>query len=217
MRKSNIVHAMDRQNEPTEYKQQLKDRILECAINEFRIKGIKAVKMDDLAAMLVISKRTLYEIYRNKEQLLLAVVKAGVSDYEAHMSKFMLNTQASVISTIVEFYRYQMQLLTSISPAYFADIDKYPLVTRWLEKNRQKNNETANQFFQEGVRQGFFREDVDYSLISEVGHATMSYIMRKQIYNRYGMKQILHDVIMLYIRGFCTIKGIEAMEKELQT
>ena len=208
---------MDRRNEPTEYKQQLKDRILECAINEFRIKGIKAVKMDDLAAMLVISKRTLYEIYRNKEQLLLAVVKAGVSDYEAHMSKFMLNTQASVISTIVEFYRYQMQLLTSISPAYFADIDKYPLVTRWLEKNRQKNNETANQFFQEGVRQGFLREDVDYSLISEVGHATMSYIMRKQVYNRYGMKQILHDVIMLYIRGFCTIKGIEAMEKELQT
>lgn len=208
---------MDRRNEPTEYKQQLKDRILECAINEFRIKGIKAVKMDDLAAMLVISKRTLYEIYRNKEQLLLAVVKAGVSDYEAHMSKFMLNTQASVISTIVEFYRYQMQLLTSISPAYFADIDKYPLVTRWLEKNRQKNNETANQFFQEGVGQGFFREDVDYSLISEVGHATMSYIMRKQVYNRYGMKQILHDVIMLYIRGFCTIKGIEAMEKELQT
>ena len=133
------------------------------------------------------------------------------------MSKFMLNTQASVISTIVEFYRYQMQLLTSISPAYFADIDKYPLVTRWLEKNRQKNNETANQFFQEGVRQGFFRKDVDYSLISEVGHATMSYIMRKQVYNRYGMKQILHDVIMLYIRGFCTIKGIEAMEKELQT
>lgn len=157
---------MDRRNEPTEYKQQLKDRILECAINEFRIKGIKAVKMDDLAAMLVISKRTLYEIYRNKELLLLAVVKAGVSDYEAHMSKFMLNTQASVISTIVEFYRYQMQLLTSISPAYFADIDKYPLVTRWLEKNRQKNNETANLFFQEGVRQGFFREDVDYSLIS---------------------------------------------------
>ena len=208
---------MDRRNEPTEYKQQLKDRILECAINEFRIKGIKAVKMDDLAAMLVISKRTLYEIYRNKELLLLAVVKAGVSDYEAHMSKFMLNTQASVISTIVEFYRYQMQLLTSISPAYFADIDKYPLVTRWLEKNRQKNNETANQFFQEGVRQGFFREDVDYSLISEIGHATMSYIMRKQVYNRYGMKQILHDVIMLYIRGFCTIKGIEAMEKELQT
>ena len=208
---------MDRRNEPTEYKQQLKDRILECAINEFRIKGIKAVKMDDLAAMLVISKRTLYEIYRNKEQLLLAVVKAGVSDYEAHMSKFMLNTQASVISTIVEFYRYQMQLLTSISPVYFADIDKYPLVTRWLEKNRQKNNETANQFFQEGVRQGFFRKDVDYSLISEVGHATMSYIMRKQVYNRYGMKQILHDVIMLYIRGFCTIKGIEAMEKELQT
>ena len=208
---------MDRRNEPIEYKQQLKDRILECAINEFRIKGIKAVKMDDLAAMLVISKRTLYEIYRNKELLLLAVVKAGVSDYEAHMSKFMLNTQASVISTIVEFYRYQMQLLTSISPAYFADIDKYPLVTRWLEKNRQKNNETANQFFQEGVRQGFFRKDVDYSLISEVGHATMSYIMRKQVYNRYGMKQILHDVIMLYIRGFCTIKGIEAMEKELQT
>ena len=51
------------------YRQSLRDRILEVAMQAFREKGIKAVKMDDIAASLTISKRTLYEVYENKLRL----------------------------------------------------------------------------------------------------------------------------------------------------
>ena len=55
----------------SEYRRELKKRILDCAVDKFFTLGIRAVKMDDIAKALGISKRTLYEIYSDKEQLLV--------------------------------------------------------------------------------------------------------------------------------------------------
>ena len=54
----------------TPYMQSLKTRILETAMKEFVEKGVKVVRMDDIAKSLGISKRTLYQIYDGKEELL---------------------------------------------------------------------------------------------------------------------------------------------------
>ena len=54
----------------TAYKKGLREVILETAMKAFQEKGIRAVKMDDIAEKLAISKRTMYEIYATKEELL---------------------------------------------------------------------------------------------------------------------------------------------------
>lgn len=66
---------MYKNSSQTNYRQQLREKILQTSMAEFMSKGIRAVKMDDIAASLGISKRTLYEIYSNKEELLLEGVK----------------------------------------------------------------------------------------------------------------------------------------------
>ena len=55
----------------TAYREGLRQKILDTAMGLFKQKGIKAVRMDDIATEIAISKRTLYEIYSNKEDLLL--------------------------------------------------------------------------------------------------------------------------------------------------
>lgn len=57
--------------ELNDYRQELKERILELAMQEFSLRGLRDIKMDDMAHKLRISKRTLYEIYADKESLLL--------------------------------------------------------------------------------------------------------------------------------------------------
>ena len=52
------------------YRQQLRERIIETSMRAFAAHGIRAVKMDDIARLLGISKRTLYELYENKETVL---------------------------------------------------------------------------------------------------------------------------------------------------
>lgn len=65
-------------NNSSQYRNELKFRIIRTAMPLFKQKGIKAVRMDDIANILSISKRTLYEIYNNKEDLLLEGVKTIV-------------------------------------------------------------------------------------------------------------------------------------------
>ena len=57
------------------YRDYLKIKILDTSLPLFKKLGVKAVKMDDIASILTISKRTLYEIYDNKEQLLFECIK----------------------------------------------------------------------------------------------------------------------------------------------
>ena len=47
-----------------------KERIIEQAMHMFVSQGIKSVRMDDIAQMMGISKRTLYELFGDKETLL---------------------------------------------------------------------------------------------------------------------------------------------------
>ncbi|HEY9550780.1 MAG TPA: helix-turn-helix domain-containing protein, partial [Prevotella sp.] len=74
---------------PTVYRQELKGKILEAAMLEFAKKGIRAVKMDDIATILSISKRTLYEIYSNKEDLLLEGIRMKHEERERHFKDFI--------------------------------------------------------------------------------------------------------------------------------
>ena len=58
--------------EINQYRQELKDRIISYAMPEFYKRGVKAVKMDEISQGLHVSKRTVYEIFGDKEELLLA-------------------------------------------------------------------------------------------------------------------------------------------------
>lgn len=62
---------MEQQDLLSSYRKDLKERILVTSMRAFKERGIRSVRMDDIATTLGISKRTIYEIYSNKEELLL--------------------------------------------------------------------------------------------------------------------------------------------------
>lgn len=61
---------MQERKDISPYRQRLKTQIVETAMKAFAEKGIRGVRMDEVASSLGISKRTLYEIYDTKEALL---------------------------------------------------------------------------------------------------------------------------------------------------
>ena len=82
------------------YKMELRNRILKAAMTEFLHKGVKSVKMDDIANTLAISKRTLYEIYSNKEELLLEAVRIHEQEFNDHMVQYSQDKNHNVMDII---------------------------------------------------------------------------------------------------------------------
>lgn len=206
---------MKKLNHPTEYRKELRGRILEVAMQDFIQRGIRAVKMDDIAGSLGISKRTLYEIFPNKESLLLEGIRLKQAMGEEEMVKYVTEKNPNTMDIIMKFYHMQMEELSSLPLTFITEISRYPLVTDFLRKKHQKSEENANRFFQRGVKEGYFRSDVDYELISRLGEGMTQNAIARQLYFQYEPQYIFRNIIFLFLRGFCTQKGLEYIDNTL--
>lgn len=203
---------MEKSDIQTIYKRQLHDDILRSSMNEFMRKGIRAVKMDDIAKLLGISKRTLYEVYSNKEELLLEGVRMYEVLYDKHMREFENDPTNNVIDIIIEFYNIQIKWWSDVNQSFFVDIEKYRKVREYFEQKDKEHKDSRILFLRRGVKEGLFLPDVDYEILSQIGHVTMEHLRRSFMYKEYGVERILRDVILLFVRGICTKQGIEQLD-----
>lgn len=199
----------------TPYRRELKDKILQTAFREFTAKGVKAVRMDDIAELLSISKRTLFEIYGTKEALLLEMVKQHEDQLDNHMRTFMAEHPRNVMEILLEFLKLQMKELDNTNINFYEEIHKYKSVIDFLQTKHDRRNDYSRTFFREGIKEGYFRDDIDYDIVRVLGLNAMEKIMRTQLYKKYSLKRIYKNLVFLYLRGFCTIKGITILDEQL--
>lgn len=201
---------------PTVYRRELKGRILEVAMREFKHKGVRSVRMDDIAQLLSISKRTLYEIYSDKQELLLEGIRHEESQKDQLLSSFATKgKKKNAIDIIVEFYRIQIHELANVNPLFYEDVKKFKKVRDYLHERHLIHQQRGLDFLKRGVKDGYFRKDVDYNLISQLAEDISRFVLESRMYNEYSLEHIFRNIIFLFFRGFSTPKGIEVMDKLL--
>lgn len=199
----------------TPYMESLRDKILNTAMTAFAQQGIKAVRMDDIAKALSISKRTLYEIYDNKEKLLFEGIKRY---YEVKNEEFIkLYTESSnVMEIIMHIYCMKVEEFHITSPAFYADLNKYPSVVEFLNANHDKSHDRFIGFLQRGVDEGYFRSDTNLELIAIMFNSIGEYIMNHQLYQRFTMEEMINNIVLVSLRGFCTDEGVKLLDKHFR-
>ena len=196
-------------------KQQLKEKVAQVAAVAFMQKGIKNVKMDDVAAELGISKRTLYELFSDKEELLLDVVKLHRKEMKNYMISVAEKAE-NVLEIIMSFYIRTTEDFQTTNILFFEEIKKYPQVTKFLEDGRKENAVSAVAFYKKGVEQGIFREDVNYEIVQEMIHGQMDMLMHNDIQKTYSMVEIFKTVVFMHLRGITTEKGLSIVDEFLE-
>lgn len=193
----------------------LKRKILETAMELFKKNGVKKIKMDDIANNLSISKRTLYEIYGNKEILLLECIKYNDERLEQDLECYADKAE-NEIDIIVYFIKNKLHELDTTSPAFFCDINKYPTVVDYLHRTHHSDNKSdRHDFFLKGIEHGFFMPSFNIEIISKFINITMKHVIETEMYRKYSLKEIFHNLILLMIHGCCTEKGIRQLDKFL--
>ena len=197
--------------ETTSYRQSLKSRILDTAIRAFAERGVRAVKMDDVAQALGISKRTLYEIYEDKETLLYQ----GIIKYDQQRKERMRQYADShnVMDVILYAYAQKVEQSQHVSPQFYTDLQKYPRVLKYLEQEHAATREYFHEFLQRGVREGYFRKDVNYDLLPHLFEAIGRYVAERGLLTDYSFQELFGSFLLVPLRGFCTKKGLQIIEK----
>lgn len=202
--------------EINEYRKELKSRIIDYAMGEFYKRGVRAVKMDEISQGLHVSKRTVYEIFGDKEELLLAGLKIKSLEMREKLEAYSCNVAHNVVDIIGYFYKLQMEVNSMVGVAFYEEIHRMPRVIEFFNQEHEREFADRVKFLKAGVEEGLFRQDIDYSLTMELLSASMSEIMRNQIYKKYSMQQIFDNFFLVIIRGFCTERGAALLNKVIE-
>jgi len=202
--------------EINEYRKELKSRIIDYAMGEFYKRGVRAVKMDEISQGLHVSKRTVYEIFGDKEELLLAGLKIKSLEMREKLETYSCNVAHNVVDIIGYFYKLQMEVNSMVGVAFYEEIHRMPRVIEFFNQEHEREFADRVKFLKAGVEEGLFRQDIDHSLTMELLSASMSEIMRNQIYKKYSMQQIFDNFFLVIIRGFCTERGAALLNKVIE-
>lgn len=194
------------------YKKSLKPSILAEAMKSFTECGIRAVKMDDIAKNLGISKRTLYEIYSNKEDVLADVVKYMLDKLNKYLREYAAHCD-DTIDVLLEAIRLQIEYSVSTHADFFNDLHRYPEAEKQLEKYRKGQEQSTREFFQKGVIQGYFRKDVDYEIFHRITGGSVQMIRTGKQYMDLTYQDVFKNYLSVVIRGICTPKGVERLDR----
>ena len=197
-------------------REELRKRVIAEAFRAFGIYGIKNVHMDDLACSLSISKRTLYELFCDKEQLLLEVLIMHQQEMNTYISEVASKAE-NALEVIFAFYRRKLSELTELNPLFLRDLRKYPNVLSYVRERQKLSDAAALVHFQKGVEEGIFRDDINFDIINQAMSMQFEMLVYSDITENYPLSEIYSEVTFLHMRGISTPKGMQMVDAFLQS
>ena len=195
---------------------ELSERIVASAFDLFMKYGIRSVTMDQISQHLGISKRTLYETFTDKGQL----VREGLDYFisiKRNEARETIKRSGNVIETIYILARKGEEMKQQINPLFFEDIRKYyPDVHASITtEGRYRDYSLTHDLLRKGIDNDLFRKGLDVELVNNFFHQVMNIVMNDEIFpkDRYTHEDIFRNIIMPYLIGISTDKGEQQIQK----
>jgi hypothetical protein len=185
----------------------LRQMIVDSAEEAFRQHGIKKVTMDEVAKNIHMSKRTLYQFFRDKEELVLACVKSTLDREQEYANQAAMRSE-NALQLIFDVMQYRMTDSATTSEYYFRDITIYPTVTQYFKMRRAQCTARFIELLHIGVQQGLFVDTINFEVFGGCMSLISEHVLQRKsdLENVSFTDYVRHFVITLF-RGCTTEKG----------
>jgi len=189
-----------------------RQRIIEEAALLFRTYGIRAVTMDMLANQMGISKRTIYEAFKDKDELLRGVLKLMTIRQREAMNKIFSETE-NVIEAIFKMIDLMIDHFKNMSPAFQLDMKRYhnEILKKLGEKDELPYYRNHIEIIKRGIKEGVFREDIDVEIMNKCLLEVERMSNDKSVFppDDFMDKNVMRTFYVNFIRGISTQKGLD--------
>lgn len=195
-----------------------KEELLENISDLFLKYGLRSTSMDDICSHLKISKKTLYQFFSNKDDVVEQVLlhrrdnnrtRKDIEKLKQHNSiQIMLSIRDHIIAS-----------LNSRMPANLFDLKKYhpDIYQRVNEKDQIFIHDLFIEVIDKGIEEGYFRADVNKEVQVYLFVKQMTFLGEPEMISdiKYPVNIIVTTIVENVIRSFVTPKGIEELENLL--
>lgn len=192
--------------------------IVEKVWNLFHKYGIKSITMDDVAHELGISKKTLYELFSDKSELVEKVVDKGIENQQMRIRNAKKDAQ-NAIREVFDVFTVYLQLVKERFPSFEYDLKKYyPATAAKLNKIKRKEViETISSNINRGKKEGLYRDDLNAEIISRFNFLIVDNLGRQELFTTEEIYsgEFSTQMFLYHLYGILNLRGIKYLNENL--
>lgn len=195
------------------------DRIKQKAHDLVMQYGIRSVSMDDIAGALGMSKKTIYQFFADKDEL----VEAVIADKIRHNQECCMTDKERARDAVHEIFlaiEMMQEVFQEMNPVVVYDMEKFhPKAYRQLmEHKHQFLYRLLSDNLRWGIAEGLYREDIKVDIIVKARLECMMLAFNQQLYpqSRYSLVEVETQLTEHFLYGLATQKGHKLISKYQQ-
>jgi AcrR family transcriptional regulator len=188
----------------------IKERIQAKADELFMQYGIRSISMDDIAAGLAMSKKTLYQFFADKDELVDAVVDKEIKKGQCDCVACRQQSKDAVdeIFITMEFIAEQFR---NMNPMVLYDLEKFHVASfqKFLKHKNEFLLEVIRKNLERGIKEELFRPEINVDVMSKFRLESMMIAFNMLVFppRKYNLVDVTQEIIEHYLYGLATLKG----------
>jgi AcrR family transcriptional regulator len=199
-------------------KMDIKERILAKATELFMQYGIRSITMDEIAAQLGISKKTIYQFFTDKDTMVEAVVDMEMNANEEGCRQFSQSSENAVHEIFIAMDGME-EMLKSMNPQLIHELEKYhPVAFRRLKQYKyQFLSAIIKENLLRGIKEDIYRSDMNAELVTRhrIETAFMPFNQEAFPQNKFPMSQTCFELGVLFLHSISNARGKKLIDKYL--
>ncbi|TAF65571.1 MAG: TetR/AcrR family transcriptional regulator [Cytophagales bacterium] len=195
----------------------MKERILQQAEKMFTRYGIRNISMDTIARELSISKKTIYQYFQDKDDLVMQVATLHHQrDIDQLAQLLQEKTDLTAIDELLLIADYVAAMIRHINPAYLYDMQKFH-ETAWKVCQQQEENfihRAIRNNLQKGMTDGLYRNDLNIEIMLRLILFQNNIIADPHYFPEkdFHIIEVHQQVVKHFIYGIVNEKGFQHLE-----
>jgi AcrR family transcriptional regulator len=193
--------------------------ILQTAYRLFTTQGIQLFTMDEIAARLAISKKTLYRFFTSRHDLVQQVCTRVADTYDQAMTAAD-NEQINNLQRVLRYMAVNVDFCKKNSMAFFADLQKhYPAeYTQLINALHNITQSRIQKELEQGIVEGVFRGSLHVKLVVTIlqQHIQKDFEFAAELVNDYSKDEVFRQAMYLFLYGIIAPEAIPQLEHELK-
>jgi AcrR family transcriptional regulator len=181
--------------------------------------GIRSVSMDDIAVQLGISKKTIYQYFKDKDELVEAIVEQDMEETRSDCT-ICLQQSTNAVEEVFLTMDKMLEHLRNMNPTILYDLHKFHF-TAFKKFQEHKNSfllEIIRSNLQKGMAEGLYRPDINIEILAKYRLEAMMLAFNIELFppSKFNIVEVTTVLIENFIFGVVTPKGYELVTKYQQ-
>lgn len=192
------------------------DKILKGAEELFFRFGLRSVTMDDIAKHLGMSKKTIYQCYKDKDEMIHTLMHTHIKSDECRFEE-LAKKSVNVVEEVFLMMKEMTEIFSKVNPLLFYELQKYypkswGLIKEFKETFLMKMVENS---LERGKNDGYVRADINNKILARLRLEEVDMAFNPAIFppDKFSILQVQLAFAEHFLYGICTLKGHKLINK----